>query len=42
MRETPVANHPHPIERLKKKALISLEFERVGHKSGGVRDHPVG
>jgi hypothetical protein len=37
-----VSNHRHSIERFKKKALIGLELERIGHKSAGVRDHAVG
>ena len=31
----------HPIERVEKKTLVGLEFERVGHKSGLIRDHAV-
>jgi hypothetical protein len=37
-----VGNHCRTIERLEKKALIGIEFERVRHKSGGVRNHAVG
>src|ERR1700689_2697557 len=37
-----MANHLHPLKRSKKKTLVGVEFERVGHKSGCVRDHAVG
>ena len=42
VRQAPVRDHRRAIERLEKKALVGFEFERVRHKSGGVRDHPVG